>query len=82
MGFAHWLQRRRSHRFIVMLPFWTIAYLIGNSIAHLLLGWEIRLRSALIYGTLMAVAYTFWPRGFLGWNGSNFQMAKNRQRDE
>jgi len=69
MGFNDWVRRRRVHRLVILVPFWTVAYLIGNSVAHVLLGWEMRLRSALIYGCLMAVGFTFWPRGFLGWNG-------------
>lgn len=74
MGFTQWVQRRRIHRFVVQLPFWTVGYLLGNSIAHLLLGWEIRLRAAFIYGTFMAVGFTFWPRGFVRWNGHKNEM--------
>jgi hypothetical protein len=69
MGFTDWVRRRRVHRLVILVPFWTVACLIGDSVAHLLLGWEMRLTSALIYGGLMAVGFTFWPCGILGWNG-------------
>lgn len=63
MGFTQWVQQKRVHRFMFLLPCWTVAYLIGNSFAHLLLGWEFHIRNAVVYAVVAAVVFTIWPSG-------------------
>ena len=63
MKIDEWMRQRRLHRFLIMVPFWTVAYLIGTLIFHWVFRWEVRWQSILFWGLCMGVGWTLWPPG-------------------
>ena len=48
-------------RFLILLPFWTVLYLMIAGIFFLVLHEGVRLSSALLFGVLMGIGQTIWP---------------------
>jgi len=49
------------NRLVIMIPFWTVAYLIGNFLFHAVFGWQRQSwKEIIMWGLWMGFTWTFW----------------------